>query len=187
MERWEASCSSVECSTRSACTQRGGFRPVTILCGSADCRYPLRSLRKKSRVILSKPPTPPDRRRGPAKENPALPAIGAWNWERFKMILATPVHGASLAALRIAVGLVMALEAYSLCRPSAMVQGQTPLERYFSGPDIQFHFPYEGFNWLPLLPAPWIQAVIAVLALAGVSIALGFRYRAAAVTAFLAW
>ncbi len=68
-----------------------------------------------------------------------------------------------------------------------MVQGHTPLERYFTGPDIKFHFPYEVFAWLPVLPAPWIHAVIAVLAVAGVSMALGFRYRASAVTVFLAW
>jgi uncharacterized membrane protein YphA (DoxX/SURF4 family) len=87
--------------------------------------------------------------------------------------------------LRVALGLVMALEAYSLCRPSAMMQGRIPLQSYFIGPDIQFHLPYEGFTWLPMLPAPWLYAVVAILALAGILMALGFCYRASAGMVFL--
>jgi hypothetical protein len=109
------------------------------------------------------------------------------DWARFKLLLAAPVNGASLAVVRVAIGLVMALEAHSLCRPSAMMQGHIPLERYFTGPDIKFHLPYEMLGWLPLLPAPWIHALVGILALAGVSMALGFCYRASAVTVFLAW
>jgi vitamin K-dependent gamma-carboxylase len=112
---------------------------------------------------------------------------GASPWARFKSLLATPVNGASLAALRIAVGLIMALEATSLCRPSVSTSGTIPLETYYTGADIKFHFPYAGFGWLPLLPAHWIYALVGLLALAGVAMALGFYSRAAAAAVFLVW
>ena len=94
-----------------------------------------------------------------------------------------------MAAFRVAVGLVMALEAYALCKPNlaAITMGATPLETYYTGSDIKFHFPYAGFEWLPLLPAQWIRALVAVQALAGVTMALGFCYRASAAAVFLTW
>src|SRR5438874_3245208 len=83
----------------------------------------------------------------------------------------------------------MSLEAYALCRPNraAISSGTTPLETYYTGPDITFSFPYEGFEWLPLLPAQWIGVVVASLALSGMTMALGLFYRASAVTVFLTW
>ena len=81
----------------------------------------------------------------------------------------------------------MVLEAYSLCRPSAMTSGQIPLETYYTGTDIRFNFPYEGFYWLPLLPPHWIHALVWVLALAGITMALGFCYRVSVAIVFLIW
>ena len=81
----------------------------------------------------------------------------------------------------------MVLEAYSLIRPSAMTMGHTPSETYYTGSDIKFPFPYEGFNWLPLLPPHWIYALVGMLALAGLMMALGFWYRVSAATVFLIW
>src|SRR5689334_4303303 len=72
-------------------------------------------------------------------------------WNRFLHLLARPTNGASLAVFRICVGLVMALEAYSLTRPNpgAITAGGSPLETYYTGADITFNFPYPGFEWLP--------------------------------------
>lgn len=81
----------------------------------------------------------------------------------------------------------MALEAYSLCRPSESTGGKIPLETYYTGADITFSFPYEGFEWLPLLPAPWIYGLVGILALAGVTLAFGFWYRTSATAVFLSW
>jgi vitamin K-dependent gamma-carboxylase len=68
-----------------------------------------------------------------------------------------------------------------------MIGGGVPLETYYTGSDIKFHFPYDGFGWLPMLPTPWIYALLVVLALAGLSMAGGFCYRASAVAVFLTW
>jgi len=110
-------------------------------------------------------------------------------WESLRHVLGRSVNGASLAAFRIAVGLVMALEAYSLCRPNlaAISTGKTPLETYYTGSDITFHFPFPAFSWLPLLPAMWIYVVVGLMAVAGVMVALGLFYRVAAVILFLTW
>jgi vitamin K-dependent gamma-carboxylase len=101
--------------------------------------------------------------------------------------LATPVSGASLAAFRIAVGIIMMLEAYTLCRPSASTMGKSALETFYFGPDIKFWFPYQGFQWLPVLPGRWLYLVIGAQALAGLTLALGLFYRVSAVAVFLTW
>src|SRR2546422_521347 len=110
-------------------------------------------------------------------------------WASLRHVLGRSVNGASLAAFRIAVGLVMALEAYSLCRPNpaAISSGRTPLETYYTGADITFHFPFPAFSWVPLLPPVWIYLVVGLMAAAGVMVALGVLYRGAAVALFLAW
>jgi vitamin K-dependent gamma-carboxylase len=83
----------------------------------------------------------------------------------------------------------MALEAYSLCRPNpaAISKGTSPLDTYYTGADIRFHFPYDGFEWLPLLPPAWIYALVGVLAGAAVTLALGLWYRVSAAAVFAAW
>src|SRR5262245_29222506 len=96
-------------------------------------------------------------------------------WERLKARLAEPVNGASLAFFRIALGVVMALEAWSLTRPdaAAISSGRTPLDTYYTGAEITFHFPYELFSWLPLFPARWIETLVVIQAVAGIMMALG--------------
>jgi len=111
---------------------------------------------------------------------------GGW-WNRLRMVLGEKVSGASLALFRIAVGLVMLLEAVSMFFPSESSGGRRPIEVYYTGREVTFNFPYEGFGWLPLLPAAWIEGVCLVLGLAALSMAVGFCYRISATVTFLAW
>lgn len=108
-------------------------------------------------------------------------------WAKYVDSLAASVSGASLAIFRIAVGLVMTLEAWSLVRPSASTNGRVMLETYYTGADIHFHFPYAWFEWVPILPNQWMHALVAILAGASLLVAVGLLYRIAAVVLFLAW
>ena len=83
----------------------------------------------------------------------------------------------------------MALEAWSLVRPdpAAISSGRTPLDTYYTGAEITFHFPYELFSWLPLFPPRWIEALVLIQALAGIMMAMGFFYRISAAAVFLTW
>src|SRR3974390_1372879 len=124
--------------------------------------------------------------RGRAMDEEGIPRLSrGWAW--FCSYLSTPVNGASLAAFRIAVGLIMALEALSLCRPSASTNGKIPLEVFYTGANVKFHFAYPGFHWLPVLPAHGIEAVVGILAVSGLMVALGLAYRFAAAMVFLSW
>jgi vitamin K-dependent gamma-carboxylase len=101
--------------------------------------------------------------------------------------LAQPVSGLSLAAFRIAVGIVMLLEAISFFLPSESSGGRSHLDVYYAGKDIAFNLPYPGFGWLPLLPSPWMEGVGILLGVGAVGMVLGFRYRVSALLTFLAW
>jgi hypothetical protein len=81
----------------------------------------------------------------------------------------------------------MALEALSLCRPSASTNGRIPLEVFYTGANVKFHFAYPGFHWLPVLPQHWIEAVVAALAVSGLMVAAGLAYRFATAMVFLSW
>jgi hypothetical protein len=119
------------------------------------------------------------------KETGSVNAV--WFW--FKGLLSKSVSGQSLAAFRTGLGLIMVLEAYSLCSPnvSAISTGESPLAHYYTGPDITFHFPYTPFEWLPVLPQRGMYVVAALQALAGITLALGLCCRISAITVFLAW
>src|SRR6186713_2809824 len=117
----------------------------------------------------------------PAQKQSLSPHSATWNWARLKSLLARPVDGASLAFFRISAGIVMALEAYSLLRPSQSTSGRVMLDTYYTGSDVTFHFPYAWFEWLPILPAKWIYILVALLGLGGITIALGFCYRVSAI------
>ena len=108
------------------------------------------------------------------------------SWGR-ALCLDRAVSAESLAFFRIAVGLVMLLEAVSLFLPSESSGGKSHLEVYYAGSEVTFHLPYAGFGWLPLLPSPWIQGVGVLLGLGAIGMGLGFRYRASALLTFLAW
>ncbi len=131
----------------------------------------------------------PSRRRSEGTEKGGRLWSFPSDWSQLKGLLASPVSGASLAVFRIALGLVMALEAWSLLRPdpAAISMGTSPLATYYAGPDIQFHFPYEPFAWLPLLPPIGMYLLVGLLALAGICMALGLFYRVSAALVFLCW
>ena len=106
----------------------------------------------------------------------------------FGNYLAQSVNGTSLAVFRIAVGVVMALEGYALLVPhDAAITYGTPLEHYFAGQDIHFHFPYGLFEWLPVLPPTGMYALAGLLIVAGVTMAIGFCYRLSAGIVFGIW
>ncbi|MCA9198369.1 MAG: HTTM domain-containing protein [Planctomycetales bacterium] len=103
-------------------------------------------------------------------------------------LLVTSVDGASLAVFRICVGILMALEGWSLLVPhDAAITAGTPLENYYTGSDIRFHWPYEGFEWLPLFSPTAIYAMAILLCVAGISMAFGLMYRISSVLVFLIW
>lgn len=82
----------------------------------------------------------------------------------------------------------MALEGYALLVPhDAAITYGTPLEHYYTGPDIHFHFPYPLFGWVPMLPRPAMYGLAYLLILSGVAMALGFCYRASARAVFGIW
>lgn len=109
-------------------------------------------------------------------------------WTRLFAILEQPVSGASLAVFRIAFGIIMCLEAYTLCAPSAMIAGApSPLETYYTASNIRFHFPYALFSWLPVLPPGGMRLMAGLLALGGVGLILGFKHRISALLVFLSW
>ncbi len=116
---------------------------------------------------------------------PAFKELGLWNWLKHWLLL--PVSGASLACFRFALGLVVLLETSDHLRPSQSTGGKAPLETYYTGSNVTFNFPYEGFGWLPLLPGPWMTGAVLLLCLASVTLALGLFYRTSSVTVFLLW
>jgi vitamin K-dependent gamma-carboxylase len=111
-----------------------------------------------------------------------LPAV-----QRLFALLGQPVSGASLAVVRIAVGLVMMLEVHSLWHPSDMISGMIPLDTYYVGADIRFHFPLAGFGWLPFFPPGVMRLLTWVLAGAGLLMAVGLWYRLASIVVLLVW
>src|SRR5215471_1296328 len=146
-----------------------------------------------NRSKLKNPGSAAKAARGPAAVSPIKPGgvkrpqTAGTRWERWKSLLNTEVNGASLAVIRIAFGAIMALEAYWLLHPSASTFGKIPLEVFYTGSDIRFHFPYTGFGWLPILPPQWIHFVVGLLAVGGVFLAAGFLYRLSAAAVFLSW
>ena len=87
-----------------------------------------------------------------------------------------------MAAFRICVGLVFCLYAGKVLWP---IEGSNYVTTLFSGADL--HFKYPGFSWLPDLPASWMNAMVAGMAVAAILFALGLFYRAAAIALFLTW
>ncbi|MBX3412209.1 MAG: HTTM domain-containing protein [Pirellulales bacterium] len=103
-------------------------------------------------------------------------------WQRFTRWMAAPVDGGSLAAMRIFVGLVTALEAVSLLRP----QGNTSIvELLYTSPRVNWHFSYPGLSWIQPLADPWMSLAILLMGVSGVAVAAGFLYRPATIVAFL--
>jgi len=53
--------------------------------------------------------------------------------------------------------------------------------------DPPFHFPYRGFEWVQVLPASWMYALVICCALCALLIALGLIYRLATISFFLSF
>lgn len=102
-------------------------------------------------------------------------------WQRFTRWMAVPVDGGSLAVLRFAVGLVTALEGYSLLRPRG---NTTLLEVLYTSPKVVWHFTYPGFGWVQPISEPWMSLLVMVMTVAGLAVATGFLYRPAVIVAF---
>ncbi|NVJ00503.1 HTTM domain-containing protein [Myxococcus sp. AM009] len=95
-------------------------------------------------------------------------------WE----VLLAPRDIAALVAFRVALGLLVFVSAVRF-----LAYGWVDV--LFTGP--RFHFTYWGFGWVPALPAPWMHAVFAVLALLGLCMAAGLFYRVAVGLLFVAF
>ncbi|MDC0711366.1 HTTM domain-containing protein [Stigmatella sp. ncwal1] len=95
---------------------------------------------------------------------------GLWEW------LLAPKDIAALAAFRVAFGLMITVSAVRF-----LAYGW--VDELFVR--AKFRFSYWGFSWIPVLPAPWIHGVFAVLAVLGLCVAAGFCYRVAVVLLFV--
>ncbi|MFP2910502.1 HTTM domain-containing protein [Pyxidicoccus sp. 3LFB2] len=98
--------------------------------------------------------------------------------ERLWAYLLAPRDIAALAAFRVALGLLITVSAVRF-----LAFGW--VDTLFTGP--RFHFTYWGFSWVPALPAPWMHAVFAALAVLGLCMAVGLFYRAVVVVLFVAF
>lgn len=99
--------------------------------------------------------------------------------------LKSNTDSSSLAALRILFGIIMFIEAIIILIPSKSAANKTPIDVYFKS--SHFHFPYDGFEWLPLFPETGIYCICFALGLSGIMVAVGFLYRLSTIVLFLSW
>ncbi|HEX8700403.1 MAG TPA: HTTM domain-containing protein [Myxococcaceae bacterium] len=90
--------------------------------------------------------------------------------------LLAPRDIAALVAFRVAFGLVVTVSALRF-----LAFGW--VELFFVRPD--FRFTYWGFDWVPRLSGPWMQAVFVALAVLGLCVTLGLFYRVATALLFV--
>ncbi|MBZ4419037.1 HTTM domain-containing protein [Myxococcus sp. RHSTA-1-4] len=102
------------------------------------------------------------------------PSVAARLWK----VLLAPRDIAALVAFRVALGLLVTVSAIRF-----LAYGW--VDTLFTQP--RFHFTYWGFGWVPALPAPWIHAVFALLAVLGLCVAAGLFYRVAVALLFVAF
>ncbi|ATB49261.1 HTTM domain-containing protein [Corallococcus macrosporus] len=95
---------------------------------------------------------------------------------RLWQALLAPRDLAALVAFRVALGLLVTVSAVRF-----LAYGWVDV--LFTGP--RFHFTYWGFGWVPALPAPWMHAVFAALAVLGLCMAAGLFYRVAVALLFV--
>ncbi|WP_019947626.1 HTTM domain-containing protein [Hymenobacter aerophilus] len=96
---------------------------------------------------------------------------------RLTAALFRPVDIAWLVYFRLGVGFLLALE-----HGGAILLGRV---RNYTEP--QFHFRYLGWEWLPHPPPAGIYAIYALVMVAGLAVAAGWHYRAAAATLSLSY
>ena len=87
-----------------------------------------------------------------------------------------PVSAASVAVVRVGLGLVLA---WSMFR--YLTRGWVTTQ--LTGPEFHVHYP--GFSWVAPLPAPWMHLLLVVVGVAGLTLALGWHQRASAAVALL--
>ncbi|MBZ4407069.1 HTTM domain-containing protein [Myxococcus faecalis] len=99
-------------------------------------------------------------------------AARLWSW------LLAPRDIAALVAFRVALGALITVS-------SVRFLAYGWVDVLFTGP--RYHFTYWGFGWVRALPAPWMQALFAGLAVLGVLLSAGLFYRATTVLLFVAF
>ncbi|MCP3057474.1 HTTM domain-containing protein [Myxococcus sp. K38C18041901] len=99
-------------------------------------------------------------------------AARLWSW------LLAPRDIAALVAFRVALGVLITVS-------SVRFLAYGWVDVLFTRP--RYHFTYWGFSWVPALPAPWMHAVFAALAVLGVLLSAGLFYRATTVLLFVAF
>jgi hypothetical protein len=102
--------------------------------------------------------------------------VTAARGRRLEALLLRRVDIASLVAFRIAFGAVVIWEV------SRYLERGWVLEYYV---DPIYRFPYEGFEWVPSLPAPAMIGAFSLLGLCGFFLMAGWFYRTAAALVFL--
>jgi vitamin K-dependent gamma-carboxylase len=103
-------------------------------------------------------------------------AVRAGRAIRIRERAVEPVSAASVAVLRIGLGLVLA---WSMFRYLSRGWVTTQL----TGPEFHVHYP--GFSWVAPVPAPWMHLVLVAVGVAGVALALGWHQRANAAVALV--
>ena len=96
--------------------------------------------------------------------------------DRVRSRLLAPRDVASLAAFRILFGTI-------LCLSSVRFLWNGWVDRFYVQPT--FFFKYWGFEWVQVLPEPWMTALYVSMAVLAGFVALGFLYRISIVTLFL--
>ncbi len=90
--------------------------------------------------------------------------------------LLEPRDAASLAAFRFLFGAI-------LCLSSIRFLWNGWVERFYVRPT--FFFKYWGFEWVEVLPEPWMTAAYVALAVLGAFVAVGFLYRVSIIALFV--
>jgi vitamin K-dependent gamma-carboxylase len=98
--------------------------------------------------------------------------------ERLGGRLVAPKPAGALIAFRVALGVLVSVSAIRF-----LAYGW--VDELFVKPT--FFFSYWGFSWVRPLPAPWMHALFAGIAVLGACFAAGLFYRAASITLFFAF
>jgi len=96
--------------------------------------------------------------------------------ERAKRALLEPRDAASLAAFRFLFGTI-------LCLSSIRFVWNGWVDRFFVQPT--FFFKYWGFEWVEVLPGPWMTVAFVAMAVLAAFVAVGFLYRVSIVALFV--
>lgn len=87
-----------------------------------------------------------------------------------------PTSGASLGIFRIGFGIVQLWQTWEFFRP---VLGQTTIDYLYTGSQVNWNFPYPGFEWVRPLPEPFTTLVFVLLGLSSLAVMLGLFTRPA--------